>query len=160
MPVEVKPIRREIEDDTKVYLEFSVPEDGFTVKIELEIGRVAVCGSNFLERPDCSYSLTYDWRLEVSQYSELFIGADGYPSDTTPAPNHLSKNHTNTDIITNTSVYMTVEGLETNNIFLLNTTYGDTTTATTTIMMKGILSIIIFQHYITMLWHPSSIIVQ
>ena len=136
MPVEVKPIRREIEDDTKVYLEFSVPEDGFTVKIELEIGRVAVCGSNFLERPDCSYSLTYDWRLEVSQYSELFIGADGYPSgseDTTPATSCLDTNCTGN--ITNTSVYMTVEGLETNNIFMLNTSRGDTTTVT----MKGML---------------------
>ena len=115
-----------------MYLEFSVPEDGFTIKVEVEIGRVAVCGSNFLKRPDCSFSLTYDWRLEVSQYSELFIGADGSPSgfeDTTPLPN-------GTYVITNTTVYVTVEGLETNNIFLLNTTYGDTTTPAPTTVVK------------------------
>ena len=51
-------------------------------------------------------------------------------------PQRLSKNYTNTDVCTNTSVYMTVEGLE---IFLLNTTHGDTTTAITTITMKGML---------------------
>ena len=128
-------IKREIKDDTKMYLEVLVPEDGFTVKIDIESGRVAVCGSNFLERPDCCYSLTYDWRLEVSQYSELFIGADGYPSgseDTTPATNHPSRNCTGN--ITNTSVYVTVEGLETNNIFMLNTSHGDTT-----VTMNGML---------------------
>ena len=129
-PVEVKPIKRDIEKNTNVYVEFSVPEDGFTIEVEVEIGQVAVCGSNSLERPDCSYSLTYDWRLEVNQYSELYIGANGSPGgseDTTPAPTTPTD-----DAITNATVYVTVEGLDTNNTFLLNTTYGDTTTPTTT----------------------------
>ena len=122
-----------------------MPEDGFTVKVELEVGRVAVCGSNSLERPDCSYSLTYDWRLEVSEYSELFIGGDGspwpiasegtttpttMPMPTTTAPNYPPSTSDGDDVTINTTVYVTVEGLEANNIFLLNTSYGDTTTVT------------------------------
>lgn len=121
--------------ETKAYLELFVPEDGFTVKVELEIGKVAVCGSNSLERPDCSYHLTYDWKLEVSSYAEVFIEPDGFPSGyevhsphTTDEPN----------LGTNKTVYVTVEGLEASNIFAFNTTRGDTTS------IKGIsISIII-----------------
>ena len=138
--VEVTSIFRALDFKTKLYLEYFVPEDGFTIQIELDIGRVVVCGSNSLERPDCSYSLTYDWKLEISEYEELFIGPDGFPSSApvptrTPIPTGaaptqgISPTSTptfNNATITNITVYLTVEGLEDNNVFSLNTTYGDT----------------------------------
>ncbi len=83
--VEITSIFRELDFKTKLYLEYFVPGEGFTIQVELDIGRVVVCGSNSLERPDCSYSLTYDWKLEISEYEELFIGPDGFPSND-PAP--------------------------------------------------------------------------
>ena len=132
--VEATPIHRQIEQEIKVYVEFSVPEEGFTVKVKLEVGRVAVCGSNSLERPDCSYSLTYDWKLMVNTYKEVFIGPDGYPSsadNTKKVPKYQTTNITNETqslVDTNNTVYVTIEGLDVDNIFFLNTTYGDSTT--------------------------------
>jgi hypothetical protein len=141
--VEVTSIFRELDIETKLYLEYYVPEDGFTIQVELDIGRVVACGSNSLERPDCSYSLTYDWKLEISEYEELFIGPDGLPSNarmpnratttTTPtsAPTHAtlpttSAPNNSTQANSNITVYLTIEGLDDSNIFSLNTTFGDT----------------------------------
>ena len=107
------------------------------MKVELEVGKVAVCGSNSLERPDCYYSLTYDWKLEVSRYKEVFIKPDGFPlgaNDSSsayhmPESNVQSPNITDEAIPnTNKSVYVTIQGLEADNIFVFNTTHGDTTT--------------------------------
>ena len=140
--VEITSIFRELDFETKLYLEYFVPEDGFTIQVELDIGRVGVCGSNSLERPDCSYSLTYDWKLEISEYEELFIGSDGFPSNVppstrrTPTPTSAPTQGTSTSptgtppfnnaTTTNVTVYLTIEGLDLNNVFSLNTTYGDT----------------------------------
>ena len=135
--MEVTSIFRELEFETKLYLEYLVPGEGFTIQVELDIGRVVVCGSNSLERPDCSYSLTYDWRLEISEYEDLFIRPDGFPSNTPPTPAPTSAptqgtsptstppmfNNVNT---TNITIYLTIEGLDESNVFSLNTTYGDT----------------------------------
>ena len=133
--VEVTSIFRDLDFKTKLYLEYSVPRGGFTIQVELDIGRVVVCGSNSLERPDCSYSLTYDWRLEVSEYEDLFIGPDGFQSNAprtltpTSAPTFTPPMFTTT---TNITVYLTIEGLDENNVFSLNTTYGDTRISTST----------------------------
>ena len=139
--VEVTSIFRQLDIETKLYLEYFVPDDGFTIQVELDIGRVVVCGSNSLERPDCSYSLTYDWRLEISEYEELFIRPDGFPSNT-PVPTHGTPTPTSaptqagtlpttsvpnsTQANSNVTVYLTIEGLDDNNVFSLNTTFGDT----------------------------------
>ena len=131
--MEVTSIFRELKLETKLYLEYLVPDGGFTIQVELDIGRVVVCGSNSLERPDCSYSLTYDWRLEISEFKDVFIGPDGFPSNIppTPAPTQgtsptgtppMFNNINNTNI----TVYLTIEGLDESNVFSLNTTYGDT----------------------------------
>jgi hypothetical protein len=138
--VEITSIFRELDFKTKLYLEYFVPGEGFTIQVELDIGRVVVCGSNSLERPDCSYSLTFDWKLEISEYEELFIGPDGFPSNApappprTPAPTNAPTQGAlptgtpvfNNATATNVTVYLTIEGLDDNNVFSLNTTYGDT----------------------------------
>ena len=120
---------RQIEFETKVYIGYSVPQDGFTIKIEVETGAVLVCGSSFLERPDCSYSMTYDWKLEVSDYSDIFLDGNGLPQ----IWNHDQKRFylkRQAKVDTgNVTVFVTVEGMAVNesNTFLLNTTIGDTT---------------------------------
>ena len=139
--VEETSIYRQLDFQTKLYLEYFVPGEGFTIQVELDIGSVVVCGSNSLERPDCSYSLTYDWKLEVSEYEELFIRPDGYPSTvpipstsapiTTSAPTQatLPTNAPNDNqTSSNVTVFITIQGLDDDNVFSLNTTYGDTRT--------------------------------
>ena len=124
--VEITSIFRQLDFRTKLYLEYFVPVGGFTIQVGLDIGRIVVCGSNSLERPDCSYSLTYDWKLEISEYEELFIGPDGFPSNA-PAPTRIpTATIISPTTTTNITVYLTIEGLEDDNVFSLNTTYGDT----------------------------------
>ena len=80
--------------------------DGFTVRVEVTDGSISICGSKEIERPDCSYSPTYDWKVDITTTTEVFISGSA-----------------NTTI----TVHVTVEGLDTNNTFSLNTTFGDTT---------------------------------
>lgn len=93
------------------------------MKVEVDVGSIAVCGSKSLQRPDCSYSPTYDWKLEVDDSNEIFISMDGIPSD----EQKLVSKRQMVEII-NVTVFVTIEGLDVQNTFLLNTTYGDTTT--------------------------------
>ena len=120
--VETASVSRSIERNTKVYLEYEVPREGFTVKAEVDMGSVAVCGSRSLARPDCSYSPTYDWMLEVNDYSEIFINGEGFPGNEHQS---ISKHQIVESI--NITIFVTVEGLDSLNSFSLNTTYGDTT---------------------------------
>ena len=119
--VETASVRRSIERNTKVYLEYKVPSEGFTVKIEVDDGSIAICGSRSLARPDCSYSPSYDWKLEVDSYADIYINRDGIPRDEQQT---FTKRQAVETI--NITVFVTVEGLGSQNTFLLNTTYGDT----------------------------------
>ena len=87
------------------------------------MGSVAICGSRSLARPDCSYSPTYDWMLEVNDDFEIFINREGLPSNEQQS---VSKRQIVESI--NITIFITVEGLDSLNSFSLNTTYGDTTT--------------------------------
>ena len=92
------------------------------MKANVDQGNVAVCGSRSLQRPDCSYSPTYDWKLETRDYDDIFIPSNGSPNN---RQRSLSKRQTVEGV--NVTVYVTVEGLDLVNTFLLNTTFGDTT---------------------------------
>lgn len=122
-------LRRTIEPNTKVYVGYPVPADGFTLKVEVEEGKIAICGSNFLERPDCSYSPTYNWKFEVTDYTDIFLNENGLPQT-----NRLDKRSA---AQTEVTVYVTIEGLalDGNITFLLNTTLGDTTIRTGIILL-------------------------
>lgn len=115
-------MRRTISRNTKVYLEYEVPSEGFTLKVEVNEGTIVVCGSKSLQRPDCSYAPTYNWKLEISDYSDIFIKNDGTPNN-----EQRSVSKRQVVEIVNVTVFVTVEGLDTQNTFQLNTTFGDTT---------------------------------
>ena len=91
------------------------------MKVEVDEGSVCICGSRSLARPDCSYSPSYDWKLMVDSYDDIYINGDGIPKD----KQQLILKRQAVEI-TNITIFVTVEGLDSNNTFLLNTTYGDT----------------------------------
>ena len=116
-------ISRSIQHNTKVYLEYEVPNEGFTVKTMVDEGALALCGSSSLERPDCSYAPTHDWKLEVNSYSEIYISGNGLPNDDSQP---ISKRQATE--MSRITIYITIEGLASQSTFSLNTTLGDTTT--------------------------------
>ena len=103
--------------------EIIIPADGFTVRVEVTIGAISVCGSREIERPDCSYSPTYDWKRDITISTEVFISGSGLLAG--------SKKKRQAALDVNAIIaYVTVEGLDNNNTFSLNTTFGDTTSGT------------------------------
>ena len=84
------------------------------MEVEVTKGSISICGSREIERPDCSHSPTYDWKRDINMSTDLYINGDGLPGGS------REKRQT-------TVVHITVEGLENNNTFSLNTTFGDIT---------------------------------
>ena len=94
-----------------------MPSEGFSLKAKVAEGSVVACGSKSLQRPDCSYAPTYNWKLEITDYSDIFINSDGTPNDQQRQAVRTA----------NATVFITIKGLDTQNTFQLNTTFGDTT---------------------------------
>ena len=124
-------VSRTIPRNTRVYLEYDVPSEGFTVTAEVEEGAIVICGSRSLQRPDCSYRPSYDWRLEVQGNAEIFINGQGVPANQQQS---ISKRQVDSGGNENVTVFVTIEGLESQNSFMMNTTVGDTTTPMTTML--------------------------
>lgn len=122
--METVEINRQIEGGAKVYIIYTVPPEGFTVKVTIEKGDSVVCGSTFLERPDCSYSPSYDWKLEGNNYHEIFLDGNGLPCSANEKCQVQDVKITNVTV----EVYITIEGVGESNTFRMNTSIGDTTT--------------------------------
>lgn len=120
-------VARTISRSTKVYLEYELPREGFAVKCKVNEGTIAVCGSKFLQRPDCSYAPTYDWKLEINDYSDLFINSDGTPNCEQQSASDCQDAETVTSNIV--TIFVTIEGLDVQNTFQLNTAVGNAATA-------------------------------
>ena len=81
------------------------PSNGLTIRVEATIGTIRCYASDTSQRPN---SLDYVWTLLITEYDDVFID-----------PSSLSRTPGST-------LYITLEGIATNNNFTLNTTYGDT----------------------------------
>ena len=81
------------------------PSNGLTIRLEAITGTVRCYASDTSQRPD---SLDYVWTLLITDYDDAFID-----------PSTLGRTRGST-------LYITLEGMATNNNYTLNTTYGDT----------------------------------
>ncbi|XP_022079888.1 integrin alpha-11-like isoform X2 [Acanthaster planci] len=145
------PIRGPVVNNTlllgdKQFLQQTVPMDGITLGIEAEEGNVVMFVSTDTPNPNDAF---YDYRLEATEGQgrvEVFIGPEEFPdrgnlSVETSANEGSrlvrrrrqvsSQNGTDGGLPIGT-VYMTVEGLEETNDFVLRVTEGDVTEPFTT----------------------------
>ena len=97
--------------------------DGFTMTVDVTEGAISVCGSKEIERPDCSYSPTYDWKVDIPFSTEIHITGSGLLDGNIPS----KKKRQTVPNVNATILHVTIEGLDDNNTFTLNTTFGDTT---------------------------------
>ena len=112
-------IRRRIRQGLQAFFEYQVPGLGFTIRVTAEEGRIAVCGSRALQRPSCSNSSLYDWRREVTRSAVIYITPEGLDAESLP-------NMGGNVLQLNVTMFVSVEGLDTTSIFVLNTTFSDT----------------------------------
>ena len=97
-------------------LQYAFPSEGFTVKVDIISGQLKMQGSFSVQNPT---SLTSDFSVQ----SDNTTGINYFVS---PA---LRQSSTGSSSNTTASVYLSFMGLQANNTFILNTTYGDTTSS-------------------------------
>ena len=88
-----------------------IADDGLTLMVEVNDGRVLVCGSRINRNPDCRDRSTYEWLCETDGYCDIFV------------ENVNSKKRQTT---TNT-MFITIEGVERNNDITMDVMMGDET---------------------------------
>ena len=108
----------EVEIDTMVmdtlqideikYFEYPFPDEGLTLKVDVDEGSVVLYASDIIETPN---EALYDWKVETDGYDDVFID----PAD-------LDRP------VLGNSVYVSIEGLEDSNTFTIDSTMGDTST--------------------------------
>ena len=120
-----------LESDEHAYFQFKLPHVGMTLKIEVNVGIVIAYISNKIRNPN---EAIYDWKLQTSTSVDVFISMDGLETNSLSSPTITPNNQApptsapqeTTD--TNVTIYVSVQGSAEKNNFILNTTYGDTTT--------------------------------
>ena len=113
---------------TVSYFQYDLPEEGITIRLNVTKGRVVLYASSRITIPNSAF---HDIRLETHSSADVFI-----------SPEDLQKSHRPMSVgrkrrcaegegersCTVSSLYVSVEGLQRNNSYVLETTYGDTST--------------------------------
>ena len=95
-----------------------LPEQGMTVRIDVNEGSVALFGSNKIQMPNEAF---YDFMLSNNR-RDIFVTKSTFGIDT---PAETKREITN---FTNITVYISIQGQGVSNSFTFNTTVGDTST--------------------------------
>ena len=102
-------------------LQYPFPNEGITLKVDVTLGQVQVQGSFTIRNPT---SLTADFSVSSTTNGiDYFISPGLYQSSIGGL--QTSRRRRSPSNIT-TNVYLSIEGLQANNTFYLNTTFGDT----------------------------------
>ena len=90
------------------FFQYTLPEEGLTLRLEVETGLIVCFASNRIENPN---EALYDFRVETSSSADVYISMDNLQGNSS-------------------TIYISIEGQSGINNFTLNTTSGDTTTGT------------------------------
>ena len=94
-----------VEKGERVYYQFDFPGNGVTITLNVTLGYVICYVSDQYRNPNDAQG--YDWRIEVSGYSNTFL--DPLLLSRSPGP----------------TVYISIEGSDSSNQFALGNTEGD-----------------------------------
>lgn len=109
------------------YFQYELPEEGMTLRLNVAAGRVVLYASTRIPNPN---SALYDIRIETDSTEDVFV-----------SPEDLVQNDGVIRVgrrkrlegggqgnSTSTMIYISIEGLRDNNSYILETTFGDTST--------------------------------
>ena len=106
-----------LQQNQAAFFQYTLPEEGLTLRLEVEIGLIVLFASNKIRNPNEAF---YDWRLETRSSADIYISLEGISS--------IGKRQVVQSA--NTTIFVSIEGQSVTNNFTLNTTYGDTTIGT------------------------------
>lgn len=109
------------------YFQYELPEEGMTLRLNVAAGRVVLYASTRIPNPN---SALYDIRIETDSTEDVFV-----------RPEDLVQNDGVIRVgrrkrlegggqgnSTGTMIYVSIEGLRDDNSYILETTFGDTST--------------------------------
>ena len=91
-----------------------IPEGGLTFMVDVDEGKVLVCGSTTDENPDCRDPSTYDWVCETEGYCDIYVNNS--------ALRRRRRRQAVSEIM-----FVSIEGVERNNSVIFETMMGDET---------------------------------
>ena len=104
------------------FFQFSLPEEGMTLRIDMTSGSVVMYGSSRIRNPNEAF---HDFRL-TNRNPEIFLHTGFFHRSNSP----IGKRQAPITNITNITIFISIEGQSAVNNFTLNTTIGDTTSKT------------------------------
>ena len=105
-------------------LQYPFPDEGITLKFDITLGQLQVYGSFTIRNPT---SLTADFSTTINSSStNYFISPDLYQSSIGGLQTSRQRRQTGSPSNKTANVYLSIEGLQARNTFVLNTTFGDT----------------------------------
>ena len=105
-------------------LQYPFPDEGITLKVDIAFGQIQVHGSFTIRNPT---SLTADFSITSNtSYINFFIGSALYQSSIGGLQTSRQRRQIGLPSNTTVNVYLSIEGLQSYNTFVLNTTFGDT----------------------------------
>lgn len=124
-PVEIGQTIESLLDEGELsFFQFQLPMVGMTVQLQVQQGRVVMYASSKIRNPSAAL---YDVRLETDSTASVYLDPSDFEDN---APNPSSRKRQATVMFTNTTIFVSVEGLDNTNNFMLDTTFGDTCKST------------------------------
>ena len=115
-PVEIGQTIESLLDEGELsFFQFSLPAQGMTFQLQVQKGRVVMYASNKIRNPSAAL---YDVRLETHSIASAYLSPSDFEFD---APDSSSRKRQAT---ANTTIFVSVEGLDNINSFVLDTTFG------------------------------------
>lgn len=108
-----------LQQNQVAFFQFTLPEEGLTLRLEVQTGLVVLYASNKIQNPNEAF---YDWRLETRTSADVYISPDDLEESSS-----LTKRQVLQSL--NTTIFISIEGQSGINNFTLNTTYGDTSSS-------------------------------
>ena len=104
------------------FFQFQLPAEGMTIQLQVQQGRTVLYASSRIRNPSAAL---YDVRLETDSTADVYLDPSDFETPNEQGLQSLQKRQI-TDMFTNITLYVTIEGIQSTNFFTLETTFGDT----------------------------------
>ena len=100
------------------FFQFSLPAQEMTFQLQVQQGRVVMYASSKIRNPSAAL---YDVQLETDSTASAYLDPSDFEDN---GPDPSSKKRQATAMFTNTTIFVSVEGLDNISNFILDTAFG------------------------------------
>ncbi len=104
------------------FFQYLLPTSGMTLRLRTQQGRVVLYADDTIQNPNAAF---YDYKLETGGSDDVYIDPGAFGIGIGRRRRQASNNSIDSGF-TDTTIYVSVEGMEGSNSFELETTFGNT----------------------------------